>query len=228
MKFVSKLPNFRLVLRPGLPGNRQLGTPSISGIYVRFENGIAKINNQEMIEMMLNHPGCGKDGDNSASFFPIKENESDPFEGKRPEIEPLHTMSNIEHGSVVKTINARKPNVFSTEQMEIVKKMVEERAKEMLAGVLKEANKPIGENVNKSEKRFNPDEDFGKLAPEPQELPEGMTDFGNDESELAVPVVERVAGKVGGAEIGDLKIDINPVSEVIAAPRRGRPPVKKQ
>jgi hypothetical protein len=243
MKFVSKLLKLRVVLKQGLPGNRQLGTPSISMLSVLFENGMAEVNNQEMIDLMMKHPGCKKNSEDKIfEFMPLSEDGKDPFAGNRPDVEPLHTMTNIDYGHLGKSINVKKPVVLSSDQMELVKKLAADMATELFKKMVDEQNKPSSvlppspnsfpQNANSTlnanivyEKpsiiNNDPLEGFSRLAPEPCE-DVGDKVYVDEEPTVAPPIKKNESVADKAEEIKEeLVVEEN-------KPKRGRPPVKKE
>jgi hypothetical protein len=128
IKFVSKNSNYMVVLRPGVEGNRALGTHSVPGLYVRFQGGLVDVKEEDMIALMRSHPSCGVD------FMEIKPEEVDPYKDQREEVEPPHYTTEIKYGHAEKTAGAPRP-VKMTPAM---KKVVEKEAIKMLPSILKE------------------------------------------------------------------------------------------
>lgn len=126
-KFVSKNSNYMVVLKPGIEGNRALGTHAISGLYVKFQAGVVDVKEESIIKMLREHPSFGID------FIEVKENETDPFIDAREEAEPAHIMSEVRYGHVEKT-TGNIPKLKLTPQL---KKLVEDEAVKMLPGLLK-------------------------------------------------------------------------------------------
>lgn len=94
MQFVSKNINLRIVLRPSIEANRLTGMPAQSGISVRFEDGLASVENPDWVALMLAHPAYGR------SYTAIKD--GDDSDSLRRQSEPAHDIMSIEHGSMVK------------------------------------------------------------------------------------------------------------------------------
>jgi hypothetical protein len=126
-KFVSKNSNYMIVLKPGVEGNRALGTHAVSGIYVRFQDGTVDVKDQNIIDMLKNHEGFGND------FVEVKPEELDPYADAREEIEPAHIMTEMKYGHAEKVVGTPKPAKM-TPQM---KKALEKEALKMLPGLLK-------------------------------------------------------------------------------------------
>jgi hypothetical protein len=125
-KFVSKNSNYMVVLKPGLEGNRALGTQPIPGIYVKFQSGIVDIKDEKILEMMRSHPSNGGD------FTEVKDSEVDPYVDSRQELEPDHYVSEIEYGH---SKVAAKPTTKVSPEL---KKFIQAEAVKMIPGLLKE------------------------------------------------------------------------------------------
>jgi len=126
-KFVSKNSNYMLVLKPGVEGNRALGTHAVSGLHVRFQDGSVDVRDQNIIDMLRNHPGFGND------FVEVKLDEVDPFADTREEIEPAHIVTEMKYGHAERVVGTPKA-VKMTPQM---KKILEKEALKMLPALLK-------------------------------------------------------------------------------------------
>ena len=127
VKFVSKNSNYMIVLKSGVEGSRALGTQAIPGLYIKFQSGTVDIKEDSIVEMLRSHPGYGTD------FIEVKEQEADPYQGNREEIEPDHIVSEIKYGHVEKSVG-RPRKIKLTPQL---KKAVEAEALKMLPGLLK-------------------------------------------------------------------------------------------
>ncbi len=124
MKFVSKNNNYRVVLKQGLPGERMTGTPATPGVYVKFEDGIAEVKDEKMIEMMLGHAGFGSD-------FVAPETEQDPFAATRKSSEPEHNVTEMDRGAPGKNVNPKPKFSFSPAQLKAIEEMTTKKALEM-------------------------------------------------------------------------------------------------
>ena len=134
MKFVSKYSNYRVTLRQGLEGSRALGTATTPGIYVKFEDGAASVDNEEMVKMMLDHPAFNKD-------FII----ADPTDAKVHELEmnrrssePAHNLTQMEYGHVGKAMNPRPDKVLGHDQQVAMQKIAEKMAMDIAVPMAKE------------------------------------------------------------------------------------------
>jgi len=124
-KFVSKNSNYMIVLRPGIEGNRALGTHAVSGLYVKFQSGIVDVKEDSIIQQLRSHPSFGID------FVEVKPEEVDPFVDTREEIEPPHVVTEIHYGHAEGTTGKQ---ARITPQM---KKVIEKEALKMIPGILK-------------------------------------------------------------------------------------------
>jgi len=134
MKFISKNQNLRIVLKPGIPGNPALGQPIISGLYVKFENGVANITDEKMVALMLGHSGFNSD------FIKIDDNEVDSY--IRKSVEPEHNIFEMDHGAMGKNLNPKKV-VLPPEIKAEMSKMATDMAKEMAPKIALEILKKI-------------------------------------------------------------------------------------
>jgi hypothetical protein len=135
-KFVSKNSNYMIVLKPGIEGNRNLGTHAVSGLYVKFQAGVVDVKEDAIIKMLREHPGFGTD------FIEIKPEEADPYLDTREEIEPPHVISEIHYGHS-EAVKGTSKKVKLTPQM---KKIIESEALKMIPGLLK-ANPKILKDI---------------------------------------------------------------------------------
>lgn len=221
MKFISKHSNYRVVLRPGIPGNRMNGTQTIPGIYIKFEGGMVDVKNEEHIKMMLEHPAYL-----NGSFIIAPEDERDPYIASRENIEPKHNISEMVHGSVGKSITPRSAIKISKDQ----KKIIIESAKKMAIEMFMEMKKKDDENkmiqketVVEKETIFKPKHP-NLTAPEPEEDKNSIG--GGQEENLSPVQVERVEAdkvKVKLEEEDDTIIKAKHLPIDPNAPRRGRP-----
>jgi len=205
MKFISKFSNYRVVLTPGLPGNRATGTQPVPGLYIKFEGGIAEIKNEETIELMKQHPAF-INGDVVLG----QEDGADVFASTRKEVEPVHNVVDIVHGGVGKNVNPAPPTKLNADQMDSIKKMATELAtnmiKDMLPAAVEQeiANRTGGATIAEE---IVPDpvpevKDPRFSAPEPIE-DDNVYPTDDVESPATVEVIKEEA-EIGGEEIGDV------------------------
>jgi len=127
-QFVSKQSNYCVILKNGIEGNRILGTQPVAGMYVKFEGGIVTVKDEQMAQLLREHPSFGND------FIEVEEIGQDPYSDSRTDIEPEHIMSEIKYGHAEAVKGMAKP-VKLTPAM---KKVVEVEAIKMLPSLLKE------------------------------------------------------------------------------------------
>lgn len=137
MKFISKSANLNIILRPGLPAQPITGTPPTPALSVRFQNGIASIDDQRMVDMMLAHPGFMTD------FISAEEGAPDPFAAFRQESEPQHMMTDIKHGSPQGRILSKGKLSLPPEVLKLIQEQAASMAKEMLPSMVAETLKTL-------------------------------------------------------------------------------------
>lgn len=139
MKFISKSSNLLIVLRPGLSAQPLTGTPAIATISVRFKDGVAEVQQQELIDMMLAHPGFNGDFI-SAEGVPV-----DPYAISRQSVEPTHIMTELKYGTPIsKTIKGGNPLAgFSPEIQKLMQEMAAKMAQQMLPSMVENTLKEI-------------------------------------------------------------------------------------
>lgn len=159
---MSKYTNYRLTLKPGLPSEPMTGRAAVAAIYVKFQDGEARIPEygingipkEDIYEMMKRHPAFNRD------FHLIEDEAIDPYAGIRKEKEPKHTIFELDRGAIANAINPRKSPGSQTNELvaEMAKKMAMEiapqLAKEMLKRMMEEkkSEKEVKEVVDNSEK----------------------------------------------------------------------------
>ena len=126
-KFVSKNSNYMIVLKPGIEGNRNLGTHAVPGLYIKFQAGVVDVKEESIVSMLRAHPSCGTD------FLEVKQDEIDPYADERQEVEPEHHIAEIKYGHAEKVVGAPKKVKLSPQ----MKKLIEGEAMKMLPGLLK-------------------------------------------------------------------------------------------
>ena len=126
-KFVSKNSNYMVVLKPGVEGNRNLGTHAVPGLYIKFQSGVVDIKEEKIADQLREHPSFGID------FVEVKQEEIDPYEDQRQDVEPAHVISEIKYGH-----NERAAGTGQKVKMSpALKKMIEGEAMKMLPALLK-------------------------------------------------------------------------------------------
>lgn len=158
MKFISKSTNLLIVLRPGLSAQPITGTPAKPTISVRFKDGIAEVNNQELIDLMLAHPGFNGDFISAESV-----GGNDPYADTRVPSEPAHTMTEMQFGTPVKTTTVGGKKQLPPELKKIVEEMAAKLAEKQLPGMVESVLRTIVKN-NEGEKADNATSQVGEKA----------------------------------------------------------------
>jgi len=131
MKFISKNANYRIVLKHGMPSEPLTGRAQVHGLYVKFENGVALVSNEETVKLMLSHPAFNKD------FVSADGIASDPYKVQRGLSEPEHDIVNIEYGRVAKNINPKPKFNLTPEMNKHIATLATEMAKDMAISMTK-------------------------------------------------------------------------------------------
>lgn len=121
-----------VVLKPGFPGNHLTGQAAVTGIYVKFQNGIVDIKDESMIEKMKLHPGFDRD------YICVEEKEKDPYAYNRDEVEPVHYIKELKYGHVEGTQKSPRAAKISPELQKFIEEQATNLAKAMLPGMMKE------------------------------------------------------------------------------------------
>lgn len=140
MKFVSKNSNLRIVLRHSIPPEPITGRLGVPGLYIKFENGVADVNNEEHVKMMVAHSGFNSD------YIQVKEEQIDPYKSTRKEVEPDHTITEFEHGRAEKVkgsshnvrLDPKLVNAAQKMAIEMAKEIAPQLAKDMLLEMAKQ------------------------------------------------------------------------------------------
>jgi hypothetical protein len=131
MKFISKNSNLRVILTPSLSAEPLAGRPAVRGLFVKFEDGIANVVEQQIIDLMLAHPGYNSD------YIVSEESGKDPYM-RRP-TEPEHNIVEINYGHVGKNLNPATPVTgLPAEMKKAISDMAMAMAKEMTQAALKD------------------------------------------------------------------------------------------
>jgi len=181
-KFVSKNSNYTIVLRPGTEGSRALGTPTVPGLYVKFETGTVTIKEQEQIDMMRNHPGFGSD------FIEVKDQEEDPYKETRTNMEPDHIHTEIKYGHA----ENRKASSHNVKVDPKLKAIIEREAIKMIPGILK-ANPEILKGILSGLKEESEKTEEAPTIEATTESPSDTLNEQKDVDEQIVPTVETPA-----------------------------------
>ena len=116
-KFISKNANLRVVLKHGIPAEPLTGRQAVPGLYVKFENGIVNIDDEDTVKLMIGHSAFNQD------FILVEEGQIDPYLIQRREKEPEHNLTEIEYGHVGKTATPKSPVKLTSEQERLLKEM---------------------------------------------------------------------------------------------------------
>lgn len=158
-RFISKNSNLRIVLKHGIPPEPITGRLAVPGLYIKFENGVVNVSDEETIKLMMSHDGFNSD------FILANEEETDPWKWQRRDKEPAHKLTELKYGHVEKTLTPKRQlDGMSVEKRMLFEKMVEDTAKKiavplakkMLKEVLKESDSEAV--VENSRGAANPEE----------------------------------------------------------------------
>lgn len=136
MKFISKSSNLLIVLRPGLSAQPLTGTPARPTISVRFKEGVADVQQEEIVTMMLAHPGFNSD------FISADNIQVDPYASTRQPSEPTHVVTEMKFGTPVNRTIGGKPQV-PPEMAKLVQSLAVEMAKQMLPSMVEATLKEL-------------------------------------------------------------------------------------
>lgn len=158
-KFISKNANLRIVLRHSMPAEPITGRLAVPGLYIKFENGVANVNNEEHITMMLVHSGFNSD------FIQVKEEQIDPYKDIRRENEPDHLITEFEHGRAENLkgsshnvrLDPKLKNVAVEMAKEMAKEMAPQLAKDMLLEMARQSKARKAQKEN-TKGAANPEE----------------------------------------------------------------------
>jgi len=149
MKFCSKNSNYRIVLKHGQPAEPVTGRAAVSMIAVKFEDGKADINSnigdlskEEVCKILLNNPAYKRD-------YVLVKDEQDPYEDLREPTEPVHTVMEMERGSIGKTVNPKGRIPLDKEKKKMIKDMATKMAKDMVKEIVPKLVKEMLEKAVK-------------------------------------------------------------------------------
>jgi len=143
-KFISKNSNYRLILKHGIPPEPITGRLAVPSVWVKFQNGIAVVNDDELVELMRRHPAFNVD------FIMEEEGVADPYKSTRRDSEPVHDRVNIEYGHVGKNENPKSPFVLPQDKQIELQNYIKEEAKKMALQMAPTLAKEILNNLAKS------------------------------------------------------------------------------
>lgn len=181
MKFISKSANLHIILRPGIQASPLTGTQAKPAISVRFQDGMANVADEELVTMMLNHPGFDSD------FISVEEAQADPYAYLRQESEPAHIITDIKFGTPQKATGSKTKSQMPPEVLKLIQEQAAEIAKQMLPSMITEALKSIIEAKEAT-----------KSAPEvtiPEPIKKEESEDSGEEEALVVPARSKAKGK---------------------------------
>ena len=173
MKFISKNANLRIVLKHSMPAEPMTGRLAVPGLYIKFENGVVNVNNEEHVKMMLAHSGFDRD------FIVVKEDQIDPYKNTRRESEPDHLITEFEHGRAEKLRGSSHNVRLDPKLKDIAQKMAIEMAKEIAPQLAKDMAKDMLLEMAKQRRVTKAQEENSRGAAEPEKS--------EPDSELSVP-----------------------------------------
>jgi len=145
MKFVSKSTNLHVIIQPGLSAQPLSGTPEKPRVSVKFVDGIVDIKDDVLAEKMLNHPGFNQD------FFLAEPGRPDPYAYVRGEVEPQHTITEIQFGHPIARVGGNAKPQLSPEIRKLLQEeaasMATEMAKAMLPEMVEATLKQLAQSV---------------------------------------------------------------------------------
>ena len=126
-------------MEPGLSAQPLSGFQGKQPIYVKFENGVVELKDENLIEKMLAHPAYTKDGD-----FIVAEDGADPFADRREELEPTHIHTQIKYGHVEESSSSpmRKAKV-NPELKKLVNDLATKQMQDILPGLVAQGVKDV-------------------------------------------------------------------------------------
>ncbi len=152
MKFIAKNSNLHIILRPGMQAQPLTGTPAKATVSVRFQSGVANVEQEELVQMMLMHPGFNQD------FIAADDIGTDPYAYLREDAEPTHVLTEMKYGHPV----GRNVSPIKAKMPPEILKMIQDQAtliaKQMLPSMVAETLKiMVGERQeDRKEKEVDP------------------------------------------------------------------------
>jgi len=137
MKFISKSSNLLIVLRPGLSAQPITGTPARPTVSVRFKDGVADVQSEELVKMMLEHPGFNSD------YISADNVVIDPYAATRKPSEPGHVLTELKFGTPTARVSQNDIGHLPAELQRVVKEMAVGMAKQMLPDMVEATLKAI-------------------------------------------------------------------------------------
>lgn len=135
MKFISRMSNLNIILKPGIPASPITGTPEVPTIFVKFRDGIAVVEDEALIQLMLNHKNFNSD------FIAAEDTQPDPYAYQRISSEPVHTTTEIKYGTPQKRTAPPVAMNLSPEIQQLIAAKAMEIAMEMLPKMVEAGQK---------------------------------------------------------------------------------------
>jgi len=133
MKFISKSNNLLIVLSQSFQAEPKAGIPARPGVSVRFENGLAVVNDEEICKQLMAHSGFKRD-------FVLDNEELDPYASSRKDAEPDHVITDMKYGTPGKTMAPKKKIVIPDEMKQYmsdtIKSGIEEGIKSLIPAMV--------------------------------------------------------------------------------------------
>lgn len=135
--FRSKYSNCQVTLRPSVAAEPLTGRSAVSGLHVRFKDGIAILDDsipreKEMLKLLMQKQNFGVD------FILLDDGGVDPFADNRQPVEPEHDITEIKHGAVGRSLNPKPKTVFTSEQKAFMKEQIAKEATILAKEIAKE------------------------------------------------------------------------------------------
>jgi len=149
---MSKILNYRIVLQPAMPAVTLAGggmiSPSKPGIYVKFEDGLLNVEDEQIINLLKNHV------DYNNEFWPIESEQAAALAISRPAgsgREPEHNQINIEYGHVGKNMNPKPIVALTPETKKFIAESAAKMAQDMLHSMMESGKLIYKEDTVKAE-----------------------------------------------------------------------------
>lgn len=152
MKFISKSSNYCIILKPGISAEPITGRAAVPGVSVKFENGIAIINDENMCQLLMANPAFNVD------FILADDLSHDPFL-RSSTIDPKHDLIDVNYGHPGK--KGGDADIRNEQLIKMAKVMAIEMTKELAPKLAKEiiADLALKQEKDKKSKKEEKDED---------------------------------------------------------------------
>lgn len=145
MRFISKNSNLCIVLKHGMPAEPITGRLAVPALYVKFENGVVNVQDEDTQKLMLAHAGFNND------FISAEKDETDPYAHVRKDMEPEHDITEIKHGGIGKNMNPKSSVTISPEQKKVMMDMAKEMASTMAPKLAKDMLEELAKKAKEKE-----------------------------------------------------------------------------